>query len=146
MPISENPYNYLYRRQAHSLRIYMYFFNWNSKSKVSFRGKLYSLIMAQNFIKEASDEIESIIRLQASTLMEFSSMVSYFGEDAEKMETNEVFEIFAEFVRNFEVNNVNFWYIPYVTLLFCLLVFLFFPFFLRNIKLFFFSFFNFYIQ
>ena len=57
----------------------------------------------QHFISQASDEIQGLIRLHNSTSEEFQAMVTYFGEDPQKMDSNEIFTIFAEFITKFEV-------------------------------------------
>ncbi|ESO84151.1 hypothetical protein LOTGIDRAFT_155476 [Lottia gigantea] len=56
----------------------------------------------EHFIAEASDELQSLFRLQHGTMEEFSELVQYFGEDPKKMDTGDLFGIFADFVSKFE--------------------------------------------
>ena len=58
----------------------------------------------QHFIGHASDEIQSLFRLNASTMEEFHNVVQYFGEDAKKITTTDLFGVFAEFITKFEVS------------------------------------------
>ncbi|GFO33175.1 glutamate receptor, ionotropic, delta 2 (grid2) interacting protein, b [Plakobranchus ocellatus] len=55
-----------------------------------------------HFLAEATDELQSIFRLQAAAMTEFSQMVIFFGEDPKTMTTNDVFGIFSDFINNFE--------------------------------------------
>ncbi|XP_060551742.1 delphilin-like isoform X3 [Ruditapes philippinarum] len=55
-----------------------------------------------HFISQASDEIQSLFRLNANTMEEFHSTVQYFGEDPKKVTTTELFGVFAEFITKFE--------------------------------------------
>ncbi|XP_053389051.1 delphilin-like isoform X2 [Mercenaria mercenaria] len=55
-----------------------------------------------HFISQASDEIQSLFRLNANTMEEFQSTVQYFGEDPKKVTTTELFGVFAEFITKFE--------------------------------------------
>ncbi|KAL3875511.1 hypothetical protein ACJMK2_033457, partial [Sinanodonta woodiana] len=55
-----------------------------------------------HFISQASDEIQSLLRLQASTMQEFHNTVQYFGEDPKTISTIELFGVFSEFIIKFE--------------------------------------------
>ncbi|KAK2185328.1 hypothetical protein NP493_240g05013 [Ridgeia piscesae] len=57
----------------------------------------------EHFISEASDEIQGLFSLQASTTEEFTAAINYFGDDPKKVNTCEFFNIFAEFITKFEV-------------------------------------------
>ena len=57
-----------------------------------------------HFISHASDEIQSLFRLNANTMEEFQAAVQYFGEDPKKVTTTELFGVFADFVTKFEVH------------------------------------------
>ncbi|XP_025104786.1 delphilin-like isoform X2 [Pomacea canaliculata] len=54
------------------------------------------------FIAHASDEIQSIFRQQATAMHDFSTMVSFFGEDPRLVTTSDVFSIFHDFIEKFE--------------------------------------------
>ncbi|GFS22821.1 delphilin [Elysia marginata] len=75
---------------------------------LSFSDDLPSIVPAakvpgdQHFLAEATDELQSIFRLQAGAVAEFSQMVSFFGENPKSMTTNDVFSIFSDFIGNFE--------------------------------------------
>lgn len=56
-----------------------------------------------HFISQASDEIQGLFRLNANTMEEFQATVQYFGEDAKKVTTTELFGVFADFITKFEV-------------------------------------------
>ncbi|XP_052262977.1 delphilin-like [Dreissena polymorpha] len=55
-----------------------------------------------HFISQASDEIQGLFRLNASTMEAFQASVQYFGEDPKKVTTTELFGVFADFVTKFE--------------------------------------------
>lgn len=55
-----------------------------------------------HFIAEATDEIQSVFRLQASAMEEFANMVSFLGEDPHEVSTSDIFTIFYDFVTKFE--------------------------------------------
>ena len=57
----------------------------------------------QHFISQASDDIQELFRLHNSTSEEFRAVVKYFGEDPDKMDSSEIFSIFATFITKFEV-------------------------------------------
>ena len=57
----------------------------------------------QHFISQASDEIQGLFSLQASTTEEFTAAINYFGDDPKKVNTCDFFNIFAEFITKFEV-------------------------------------------
>ncbi|KAL5017847.1 hypothetical protein ScPMuIL_003569 [Solemya velum] len=55
-----------------------------------------------HFISQASDEIQGLFRLQATTMEEFNSLVQFLGEDNKKSSTSEIFGTFSEFLAKFE--------------------------------------------
>ena len=62
-----------------------------------------TLTYEQHFIAEASDDVQSILRLQATAMDEFHAVTAYFGEDSKKLGTSEFFGIFSDFLVKFEV-------------------------------------------
>ena len=69
------------------------------------------LNQSQHFISEATDEIQKTFRLQAAAMSAFAETVVYFGENPKTMTTNDVFGIFSDFIKNFEVIHVKNMYI-----------------------------------
>ena len=89
------------------LKVYTSYYCYSESIIITFSLK-YSLQLIKHFVAEATDEIQSIFRLQAAAMTEFSQMVTFFGEDPKTMSTNEVFGIFSDFIINFEASRAVF--------------------------------------
>ncbi|CAG5122843.1 unnamed protein product [Candidula unifasciata] len=73
-----------------------------NNSQYSESGDQFQEVMS-HFIEEATEEVQSLFRLQASAADEFSRTVKYYGENPKTFGTSDLFGIFSEFTKNFEV-------------------------------------------